>query len=97
MSACYCGKLCIAPHEDTMSDEAIDRIERNLKRCPFCLGKAFINAGVESCVECDNCGARGPECKEILEATAAWDTRIQAAPFIFRDSRSDYKSLDSRE
>ena len=47
-----------------------------LELCPFCKGEAFYNPEYNGgCVECRECGAKGPYKRTEAEAIAAWNTR----------------------
>lgn len=73
----------IEPPIDEITADVVDRIERNLKPCPFCMGRPYIDHGVLGWVVACNCGSRGPQNDEFFEATAAWDTRpiVKRQPF----------------
>ena len=50
--------------------------ETNLKRCPFCSGKAKIAEGeIEFWAYCPHCGAQTESCETEQEAVKAWNTR----------------------
>lgn len=76
----------IEPPTDEVTAEVVDQIERNLKPCPFCMGRPYIDHGVLGWVVACNCGARGPQNDAFFEATAAWDTRPTFKREPFRPS-----------
>ena len=73
----------IEPPDDEIPGDVVDRIERALKPCPFCMARAYIDHGTLGWVVACSCGARGPQYEDFFEATALWDTRptVRRQPF----------------
>lgn len=58
-----------------------EKIEGDLKSCPFCGGKAMINSfeyedGLTYYIFCGECSAQSDEFDERLEAMIAWNKRV---------------------
>ena len=57
-----------------MDQNEIDILERNLKPCPFCLGKAFFEECADGWYVACNCGARIPG-DDAQGSAAKWCVR----------------------
>jgi len=57
-----------------MDKDEIDILERSLKPCPFCFGKAFFEEGSDGWFVACDCGARIPG-DDAQGAAAKWNVR----------------------
>lgn len=64
----------LASPEEYVDQNEIDILERGLKPCPFCLGKAFFEETADDWLVACDCGARIPG-DDAQEAAAKWMTR----------------------
>ncbi len=82
----------------------IERL-RELLPCDFCgdkdpsyYGETGRDEGVEygwTCVECDECGARGPKASTAEAAKVAWNTRTTVPRAWWEELRKHYANLEA--
>lgn len=87
VEALFEGAKALEPEETTIEEseeEKTERLEKTLKPCPFCGGKAHImRMGYPHYIYCDHCGAKihgremGPNAEEA--SVNAWNSRWSPA------------------
>jgi ribosomal protein L37AE/L43A len=75
----------LVSEKPVITEEEIANLEKKLKQCPLCPGKAFFDESKGFWyVECDKCGCSVPG-KDVLDVAYRWNTRITPARPIPRE------------